>query len=150
MDPVIASIATGVLAALTPYLKLGAETILKGVGEAGVHKVEDLLKTLRARFAGDPVGQPALAAYEKDPEGEGPVMESVLKRKLEQNPALAAELRRWLGDLGPTLQVIQNLHNAENVTGIKAGSMTAGAANVQQTITGHAKDVTGIDVDSIG
>jgi len=51
--------------------------------------------------------------------------------------------------MGPVLEVVQRMKEAEGVVGIEAGRVASGTARVTQEID-VAKQVTGMKIDSIG
>ena len=51
--------------------------------------------------------------------------------------------------MGPKLEIIQKMAEAEDVTGLKANKMNQGNATVTQDIN-QSKNIVGADIDSIG
>lgn len=148
MDPAIADLVTNVMAVLMPYVTKGAEEFTRAAGQAAYEKAKSLLATLKARWAGDKEATENLDRFEEKPQRYQPVLEDILKEKLTEDKDLANELAQLLKEIGPTLEVIQKMKEAEDVTGLKAKEM-GGTAKVTQEIE-KAKKVTGAEIDCIG
>jgi hypothetical protein len=147
MDP--ATIATGVLAVLTPYLVKGAKEFAGAVGDAAYEKAKGMLTTLKQRWAPDKDASTSLEQFEKKPALYKPVVETLLKEKLQSDAALAKELGELLQEMGPTLEVLQKMDEGRNVTGLDAKELNKGRVSVTQEIK-NADGVTGVKIDRIG
>lgn len=147
MEP--ATIVAGVIAVLTPYVKKGAREFAEAAGEAGYAKAKALLQTLRARWAGDAEASDTLDRFEQKPDRYAPVLEDIMQEKIDADPGLAGELDGMLRELAPTLEILQQLDTARNVTGLKAGRVSGGNTRVTQTIR-DADGVTGASIDHLG
>ncbi len=66
MDP--ATIATSVIALLTPYVADAGKELVKTAGEVGVGKIKTLLAWLKQQFADDPAASKDLSRFERSPE----------------------------------------------------------------------------------
>jgi SOS response regulatory protein OraA/RecX len=149
MDPIITSVVTGVMTVLLPYVTKGAEEFAKAAGKDGYEKAKNLLGALKKRWSKDKEATDQLANFEKKPERYQPVLEDILAEKLSQDKEFADELAQILKEMGPTLEVIQKMKEAENVVGLEAKEMVGGKAKVDQEIE-KAKNVTGSKIDRIG
>jgi len=147
MDP--ATIATGVLAILTPYLVKGAKEFTNVVGEAAYDKAKGLLQNLKQRWAGDKEASATLEQFEQKPERYKPVVEDILKEKLSADSGMAQEYAEKLRDMGPVLEIIQKMDEGKNITGLEAKELNKGHVVVTQEIK-NADGVTGIKIDRIG
>jgi hypothetical protein len=147
MDPI--SLITPVVSLLMPYAAKGAEKFAEEVGQAAFEKVKGLLATLRTRWRGDQEAIDTLVRFEEKPDRYHPILEDVLKEKLGQDQELAKVLTEFLEGMGPTLQIIQKMKDAEQITGLEAKEMTRGEAAIIQEID-KAKNVTGAKIDRIG
>ena len=147
MDP--ASIVTGVLTVLMPYVAKGAKEFISMAGEAGYEKAKGLFEKLKAKWSGDKEVTSTLENFEAKPERYKPVLEDIMHEKLAKDPELAGELAKMLQEMGPTLTIIQEMDEAKGVTGLAAGEVNSGNVNVTQKIK-KAEDVTGAKIDRIG
>jgi predicted component of type VI protein secretion system len=149
MDPVTATLAANVMTVLMPYAAMGAQEFVKSAGKEAYEKAKSLLGTLKARWAGDKEAADTLARFEEKPERYQPVLEDVLEEKIAQDRKLAAELAALLEEMGPDLEVIQQMEEGRRVTGLEAEQMSGGRARVRQDI-GRGEDVTGARIGRIG
>ena len=149
MDPVIGNLAASVITVLTPYVAMGAGEFAKEAGKSGYEKAKALLSTLKARWVGDKEAAETLARFEEKPGRYQPALEDLLKEKLAQDQGLAAELATLLDEMGPSLEVIQQMEEGRKVTGLEADEMSGGRARVRQDI-GRGEDVTGARIHRIG
>lgn len=150
MDPVtITALATSVLSVITPYVTKGADEFAKLVGEAAFDKAKAMFAALKQKFSSDREAADTLTRFEEKPQRYQPVLQDILSEKLTQDPAFAAEMDRHIKNMGPVLDVVQRMKEAEGVVGIQANRMTGGTARVTQEID-TAKQVTGMKIDSIG
>ena len=147
MDPV--TLTTNILAVLMPYVTKKAEQFVQEAGEAAYEKAKNLFHTLKARWTGDKEATDQLARFEEKPERYHPVLEDILQEKLAQDKDLAGELARLLEEMGPSLDIIQEMEEAKQVTGLRAKKMKKGKATVKQKAK-KAEDMTGIEIDEIG
>lgn len=147
MDP--ATIVTGVLTVLMPYVAKGAKEFISMAGEVGYEKAKGLFEKLKAKWAGDKEVTSTLENFEAKPERYKPVLEDIMHEKLAKDPELAGELAKMLQEMGPTLTIIQEMDEAKGVTGLAAGEVNSGNVNVTQKIK-KAEDVTGAKIDRIG
>ena len=147
MDP--ATIATGVLTVLMPYVAKGAKEFISVVGEVGYEKAKGLMEKLKSKWSGDKEVTSTLENFEAKPERYKPVLEDIMHEKLAKDPELANELSKMLQEMGPTLTIIQEMDEARGVTGLAAGEVNSGNVSVTQKIK-KAEDVTGAKIDRIG
>lgn len=153
MDPVTISLATGlatkVVGILSPYLEKSAEEFAKAAGQAAYDKSKSLLEILKKKFLGDKEATETLTNFQQKPERYKLVLEDILKEKISSDKAFADELQKHLEDIGPQLDVIIKMEDAEKATGINADEMTEGKAKVDMDIK-KGKDVIGVRVGRIG
>jgi hypothetical protein len=149
MDPIITGLVTSVITVLTPYVKKGAGEFANAAGEVAYEKAKGLLATLKKRWVKDKEASTQLENFEKKPERYQPVLEDILAEKLSEDKEFADELAQILKEMGPTLEIIQKMEEAEDVTGLEAEEMAGGKAKVEQEI-GKAKNVTGAKFKRIG
>jgi hypothetical protein len=147
MDPV--TIGATVVALLTPYVKDAGQELVKTAGEAGVAKVKELLHWLKGKFAGDQVASADLTRFEKDPATLGPVLQTTIATKAQEDPAFANEIADRVKDMGPIIKIVQNFDRATNMVGLNADSIAKGDVSVTQTGK-QAEGVTGVTVKTIG
>ena len=149
MDPVTATLAANVMTVLMPYAAMGAQEFVKSAGKEAYEKAKSLLGTLKTRWAGDEEATDTLARFEEKPERYQPVLEGILEEKITQDEHLAAELATLLNEMGPTLEIVQQMEEGRRITGIEAEQMSGGRASVRQDI-GRGEDVTGARIGRIG
>ena len=149
MDPATLSLAASVMTVLMPYVTTGAQSFVKSAGADAYQKVKSMVGTLRARWSGDEEATETLARFEEKPERYRPVMEDILKEKLSQDTELAEELATLLNEMGPSLEIVQQMEEGRRVTGLEAEEMTEGKARVRQDIQ-RGEDVTGARIRRIG
>ncbi len=150
MDPAtIATLTGSVLSVITPYVVKGADEFAKLVGEAAFAKAKGLFAALKHKLSADPEAADTLAHFEEKPQRYQPVLQDILSEKLAKDPEFAAELEQHIKGMGPVLEVVQRMKEAEGVVGIEAGRVASGTARVTQEID-VAKQVTGMKIDSIG
>ncbi|HJQ70832.1 MAG TPA: hypothetical protein VKA70_17795 [Blastocatellia bacterium] len=98
----LALLATTVVGSfLVPYVKLGAEKIAEGLtgklSEAATDEVSGLTKKIwnRVKTAFSSEGEQfTLSQLNENPDAAKPLVETILKKKLEQDPKLAEELEQ--------------------------------------------------------
>jgi hypothetical protein len=149
MDPAILSLAASVMSVLMPWATVGAQAFVKSAGSDVYQKVKSVVGTLRARWSGDAEATETLNRFEEKPERYQPVLEDILKEKLSQDVELAEELATLLNEMGPSLEIIQQMEEGRRVTGLEAEEMTEGKARVRQDIQ-RGEDVTGARIRRIG
>lgn len=108
-----------------------------------------MFETLKKRWSGDEEASEALENLGKKPERYQPILEDILKEKLEHNKGLADELQKLLNEMGAELEIIQKIGTAKDVTGLEADEMSRGKVKVTQKIE-RAEDVTGARIKHIG
>lgn len=149
MDPAIVDLATKVVAVLLPFVSKGAEEFASKVGDAAYEKAKALLSTLKQRWSGDIEATENLVRFEQKPERYQTVLEDILQEKLVEDHDLEAQLARLLQEMGPTLEIIQQMEEGKDIIGLKARDMRSGRARVSQNIT-KAEEVTGAEFDTLG
>jgi hypothetical protein len=95
------------------------------------------------------VAAAAAAGIKEAPERNGKLLGQMLASALEQDKALAEDVRQMLEDFGPNVQVVQRIEFGEGVTGARIGELVSGSFRVDQDIK-HSKNVTGFSADRVG
>jgi hypothetical protein len=149
MDPVTATLAANVVAVLAPYVAVGAQEFARNIGKEAYEKAKGMLAALRAKWTGDQEATDALTRFEEKPERYAPVLEDVLNEKLAEDKELAAVLSTLLNEMGPSLEVVQQMEEGRRVMGLEAEEMAGGKATVRQDIA-RGEDVTGARIRRIG
>src|SRR3712207_5739232 len=129
MDPVTATLAANVVAVLAPYVAVGAQEFAKSVGKEAYEKAKGMLAALRAKWTGDQEATDALTRFEEKPERYAPVLEDGLNEKLAEDKELAAVLSTLLNEMGPSLEVVQQMEEGRRVMGLEAEEMAWGKAS---------------------
>jgi hypothetical protein len=148
MDPVT-GLAAAVVGVLAPFVARGAEKFAESAGAAAFETVQALLAFLRRRWSNDAEAADALARFQERPERYGPVLQDILSEQLRDDEGLRKQLSALLDSMGPTLTVVLEMQKAETATGLKAGQLASGTANVLMRI-GKGRDVKGAEIDRIG
>ena len=149
MDPAIVDLATKVVAVLLPFVSKGAEEFATKVGDTAYEKAKNLLSTLKQRWSRDTEATESLVRFEQKPERYKTVLEDILQEKLVEDRDLAAQVARLLQEMGPSLEIIQQMEEGKGIIGLKAREMRSGRARVSQDIT-KAEEVTGAEFDTLG
>jgi hypothetical protein len=122
---------------LTPFVKDTGKELVKTVGEIGFDKAKQLLGWLKQKFGDDAAASKDLSRFEADPHKFEPGLHETIKEKLERDPQFAAELKKRIEDIGPTITVFQEIRKGEEVIGVDADEVRSG----QVTVTQKADDV---------
>lgn len=149
MDPAIVDLATKVVAILLPFVSKGAEEFASKVGDAAYEKAKSLLGTLKQKWAGDKEATESLVRFEQKPERYKTVLEDILQEKLAEDHDLATRVARLLQEMGPTLEIVQQMEEGKDIIGLKAKEMRSGRARISQDIN-KAEGVTGAEFDTLG
>ena len=149
MDPITVTLAANVMTVLMPYAAMGAQEFVKSAGKDAYEKAKSLMATLKARWAGNDEAIDTVARFEEKPERYQPVLKDILEEKLIQDPDLAAQLATLLNEMGPSLEIIQQMEEGRRVTGLEAEQMSGGTARVRQDIE-RGEDITGARIGRIG
>jgi hypothetical protein len=149
MDPAIADLATKAMAVLLPFVSKGAEEFASKVGDAAYEKARTLLTALKQKWSGDKEATESLVHFEEKPERYKLVLEDILQEKLVEDRDLAAQIARLLQEMGPWLEIIQQMEEGKNITGLRAREMRSGRARITQDIV-KAEGVTGAEFDTLG
>jgi len=171
MESLAMTIAASAVAILTPFLKKGAERFAeeigksveeaggeagKRVGEIVIDKTKKLFDKLKQKLSGNEEATMNLKLLEKNPENEtyAENFQKVLARELDKDKNFAQDLDKQIKEikqLNPQVRTIIERAEAENLTAIRAGSISGGS-NVEAHIKDSKaiKNLTGIDVGEIG
>lgn len=145
MDALTATI----ISIVSPYLAKGAEEFAKSAGKTAFDGAKAVVGRLSEWWKGDPIAEAAATTFKTDPEHYANLLGMQLDRQLAQDETLAADLRALVNQLGPNVEVIQEMDVAENVTGADIGRLLEGNVRVQQKIK-EAKSVTGFKASEVG
>jgi hypothetical protein len=150
MDPL--NVAAGAVALLTPYLSRAAEQFAGEAGKAAWARAQALFGRLKAVFAAAPGEEDVVGRFEQAPEDSKDEMEFVLGERLQQDRVLLEEVAATLAEvkrLGPVVEIVQKIEEAEDVVGIRARRLRGQATlHVSQDMN-RAKNVTGAQFDEI-
>jgi hypothetical protein len=149
MEPATVDLATKVMAVLLPFVSKGAEEFASKVGDATYEKAKALLSTLKQKWSGDKEATESLARFEGRPERYKTVLEDILQEKLADDQDLVSYVARLLQEIGPSLEIIQQMEKGKDIVGLKAKEMRTGRARVTQDII-KAAGVTGAEFDTLG
>src|SRR5260370_15840317 len=118
MDPAtIATLTGSVLSVITPYVVKGADEFAKLVGEAAFAKAKGLFAALKHKLSADPEAADTLAHFEEKPPRYQPALQDILSENLAKDPEFAAELEQHIKGMGPVLEVVQRMKEAEGEIG---------------------------------
>lgn len=148
----IETIAAGVVAILTPYVKKGAEKVIEEAGKVAKKKIGELLDTLRKRFSGDKEAKDQLEYFEKDPETYKPVMEKILQRRMSEDKDLADELEKLLKEIreaAPSLEVVIKMGEVDDLIAAEVDDLEKGTVKVDVDVE-KGKKVVGYKGKRIG
>lgn len=143
------ALAGSAISLVAPYLAKGAEEFAKSAGKAAFEQCKALAGRLQRWWSSDPVAAAAADNLPKDPQKYGKLLGELLSTDLAKDPAFAKDLRKLVEDLGPSVEVVQNMEIAHGVTGADIGELVTGTVRVQQTI-GDAVNVTGFKANKVG
>jgi hypothetical protein len=145
MEALVATI----MGVVSPYLAKGAEAFAKEAGKEAFKGVKALADRLGRWWNGDPVASAVAQNFPAAPEKYGRVLAGLLADELARDPALASELKGLVEQMGPTVNVVQKIKVAGDVTGADIGALVRGSLQVTQDVE-YADTVTGISADRVG
>lgn len=149
MDPAIIDVSTKVMAVLLPFVTKGAEEFASKVGDAAYEKAKTLLTVLKQKWSGDKEATESLALFEQKPQRYQTVLEDILQEKLVEDHDLVTQVTRLLQEMGPTLEIIQQMEEGKDIIGLKAREMRSGRVRISQDIT-KAEGARGAEFDTLG
>lgn len=148
MEPMTAILAAKAIDLLAPYIAKGGEEFARLAGEAAYEKCKNLLDVLRRSWQGDDEASTNLKLFNDKPERYKPIIEEILKEKMDKNKDLAAEIQKIIEDVGTNLEVIQRIKVGEKITGLEADEIEGVKARVTQDLD-QGKDITGARIKRI-
>lgn len=148
-DPIFTSLTTSVISILAPYLTKGAEEFINTAGKDAYEKAKGLFAFLKKRWMNNREASDALVRFEEKPDRYKPVLEDILNENLAKEKSLYDELSIIMKKMGPTLIVIQEIQEADEVVGLVSHTSSTSKAAIRQKI-GKAKTVIGAEFDSQG
>ena len=143
------SMVTEAMKILLPYVTLGATEFVHTVGEIGFQKAKVLFEKLKVRWSGDTEASSALQNFEEKPERYRVIVEDILREKLSEDSDFAREIADTLNDLKPVIEIVQEVAEGKEVTGLESDEMHAGQATITQKIT-KAETATGAKIKRVG
>lgn len=149
MDPAIIDLSAKVMAVLLPFVTKGAEEFASKVGDATYEKAKTLLTVLKQKWSGDKEATESLALFEQKPQGYQVALEDILQEKLTEDHDLAVQIVQLLQEMGPRLEIIQQMEEGKDIIGLRAKEMRSGGARISQDIT-KAEGITGAEFDTLG
>ncbi|MEH2535138.1 hypothetical protein V1277_005564 [Bradyrhizobium sp. AZCC 1588] len=142
-------LASTAISLISPYLVKSAEEFAKAAGKDAYEAAKRLCDRLASWWSSDPVASAAAAAIKEAPERNGKLLGQMLASALEQDKALAEDVRQLLEGFGPTVQIVQKIEFGEGVTGARIGQLISGSFRVEQNIK-DGKNITGFSADRVG
>ena len=148
MDPL--SIATAVLAVITPYLTKAGDGVLEELGKQGLVKAQAEFKALTARWQDKPKAQQRLKAYADDPALAREGLLAALRTEIDDDDDFAAALKALLEDrLKPEAFIRQQVGAHGEALGADILNFHIGNLRVEQIGEDSAK-LTGLKADNFG
>ena len=142
MDPTTTALAVSVTTFIVTKL---SEGFLKKAGEQAYNKVEELYKTVKAKFQGDSYAEQTLQRLEQKPEDEGrkAALQGVLAEKAEEDKTFAQTLGKLVQQIEQAGGRSVIAHDrgvaiggdASNNTIVTGDGNTVGSNNVNQSVT---------------
>jgi len=143
------TLAASAISIVAPYLAKGAEEFAKLAGKEALELVKKLAGRLERWWKGDPVAQAAAQNLSKDPERYSSMLSELLSTDLAKDNDFATELRGLIDGMGPTVEVVQKIEVGRGVTGADIGTMLRGRVRVTQDMR-EADNVTGFKAGRLG
>jgi hypothetical protein len=149
MESLGMTIATSVVAILTPFLKKGAEKFAEEIGksieesggEAGkrvgniiVDKTKKLFDKLKQKLSGNDEAEMNLRLFEKNPDNYSENFQKVLATELDKDKNFAQEvdgLVNKMKDASPQIVTIIENAKAKNITGTEIEDMKSGSSRTE-------------------
>jgi hypothetical protein len=147
MDP--ATLAAGAIALLVTFLKAAGTEFAEEGGKAAWRLASRLLDRIRSSVKNRPPEREVLEAFTDNADGSTATMREMLRRRLEEDRALAVEVNEILQEvkqLGPSLFVVQRIKEAEDAVGVEARRIRSGSVEVNQEIE-RGKNITGVRIE---
>jgi hypothetical protein len=142
-------LAATVISIVSPYLVKGAEEFAKTAGKAAFDGAKALVDRLGRWWAKDPIANAAATSFQSDPTHYGKMLGAQLEHELKKDESFAKELRSLVDSMGPSVDVVQKMEVARGVTGADIGTLVSGQVRVQQDIK-DAQNVTGFKAGKVG
>lgn len=149
MDISIVDLTTKVMSVLLPFVSKGAEAFASKVGDAAYEKAQMLLTTIRQKWSEDKEATESLVRFEEKPDRYKTVLEDILQEKLAEDKDLTSQVARLLQEMGPMLEIVQQMEEGKDIIGLRAKEMRSGRARISQEIN-KAEGVTGAEFDTLG
>lgn len=143
------TLAAAAIGLAAPYLAKGAEAFASATGGAAFDAVKALVARLHRWWSSDPVATAAAESFATNPEENSKLLGRKLSTDLAGNADLAADLRALVDNVGPYVEIVQNIEIARNVTGAKIKAMVEGTIRVEQTMK-SADNITGVEIKTLG
>ena len=130
MEPV-SSLATTVISILSRYLAKGAEEFVESARKDAYDKARKILIALKTRWAGDEEARDELERFEQKPVLCRPVLQQMLQERLVGDNELVRTLTELLKEMGPSIEIVQKIEEAEETVGLEVGEMGGGRARIE-------------------
>ena len=137
------------MAVLLPFVTKGAEEFATKVGDAAYERAKTLLSTLKQKWSGDKEATESLVHFEEKPERYKMVLEDILQQKLAEDHDLVIQVVQQLQEMGPTLEIIQQMEEGKDILGLKAKELRSGRYRVTQDVA-KGEGITGVELDTGG
>ncbi|GHO98506.1 hypothetical protein KSF_085540 [Reticulibacter mediterranei] len=149
MDPTIVDLVAKIMTILLPFVSKGTEEFALKVGDAAYEKAKTILEILKQKWTKDKEATESLIHFEEKPGRYQIVVEDILQEKLAKDHDLAEQIARLLREMGPILEITQQMEEGKDVIGLRAREMRSGRIKVTQDIA-KAERVTGAKLDLLG
>ena len=148
---VIGVLAPTVISVLTPLAAKGAKALADTAGKVAADKAQEIMETLKRRWAGDAEAAGTLKRFEANPERYEPYLEDTLTEKIGQDSDLESQLRALIEEMGDGLTIVQRLGKVSGeATGLEAGELARGrSVSVDQSADEVSWKITGARFDRI-
>ncbi|MFC3685631.1 hypothetical protein [Hydrogenophaga luteola] len=148
MEPL--SVATAVLAVITPYLTKAGDGVLEELGKQGLAKAQAVFQALTARWHNKPKALQRLKAYAGDPVLGREGLLAALRTEIDDDDDFAAALKALLeGLLQPEAFIRQQVGQHGEALAADILNFRGGSLDVEQVGADNAK-LIGIRVDNFG
>lgn len=143
------TLAGTVVSVLSPYLIKGGEKFAAEVGNAAFQKVKILWGKLTQQFHDDKATTKVLSDFQDKPKRNASILADILQQEMQEHEDFAAELKKTLNDIGPSLEIIQEFDEAKDLIGIRVAKFRKGSAKIEQR-GNRIQSGTGAEIDEFG
>ncbi len=125
---VVVSVVVGALLRLAQKVGDGA---LKGVEEQAQATANGIVSKLRSWWADDEISSSELDRFDKEPDLYRPIIEARLVQRFLAEPNKRREFEAMTSAAGPYVEVLQNIAEANGVTGARIEDLVRGTVHVE-------------------